>query len=327
MGINIHLLLDRLVSFHRRKFSIMIFYIAFGLFIVAPHVLSPYIIYVVSYIMILALVASALNITFGYGGMLHLHIAVFFGIGAYTTALMLIGDLSPWLSFVAGPIMALLLGFIIGGIVIRVKGIYFGLLTIAVGQLVWAVVYRWRNFTGGDDGIHGLKGYLPDLITTSDGRYYFILAIFLICVFIFYFITKSPFILTMVSYRDNPLRVESIGVNGKLQRLIAFSMSSFFAGIGGVLYVILEGSVYPSLLDFSFAIEIIIMCIFGGMGTFAGPYIGAAIVGLLTIYLGIYFEYWLFILGALLLLTILFMPFGIIGFVRKKANTLLYVER
>jgi branched-chain amino acid transport system permease protein len=291
--------------------------ILFVILLILPRFLSRFYVYASALIFTYALLAMSLNLVLGYGGMLQLHQCVFYGVGAYTVALILTKTSLPmWIGFVAGPIVAAMLGLLIGWFCVRLRGIYFGMLTIALGQLVWAIVFRWYDFTGGDDGIHGIP--LPSIISSVRGSYYFTLIVTTICLIVLYLIVKSPFGSMLQAIRDNPERSEAVGINIGRHRLAAFVIASFFGGIAGVLFVTLESSVFPTLLFWEMSAEVLIMCILGGMFTFAGPVLGATLMVLLRIFVGTYTEYWTLILGLILLLLVIFLPEGITGYLQEK---------
>jgi branched-chain amino acid transport system permease protein len=193
------------------------------------------------------------------------------------------------------------------------------MLQISLGSLIWAIAFRWYTLTNGDDGIHGVP--VPDLISSTSNAYYFILVFFILCLIIMYFIHKSPFGTTLQAIRDNPARCSAVGVNVRRHQLTAIVIATFFAGVAGVLFVVLERSVFPDLLFWVLSLEIFIMILLGGWFTFAGPIIGAAITVALRTFVGVYTEYWTMILGILLILLIFFLPEGVIGFMGEKLGS------
>lgn len=255
----------------------------------------------------------SLNMVVGYGGMFQFHHAVFYGVGAYAVALMLTKTSLPmWIGFIVGPIVAALTGLIIGWFCVRLTRLYFGMLQISLGSLIWAIVFRWYSFTGGDDGIHGIP--MPSLISSLNSSYYFILIILVVCLILMYMILKSPFGSTLQAIRDNSQRCEAIGINVRRYQLGGIVVATFFAGVAGVLFVALERSVFAEMLFWVLSLEIFIMCLLGGWFTFAGPILGAAIIVALRTFVGKYTEYWTLILGAILILVIFFLPEGVMGF-------------
>jgi branched-chain amino acid transport system permease protein len=186
------------------------------------------------------------------------------------------------------------------------------MLQIALGSLVWAIVYRWYSFTGGDDGIHGIP--IPAFISGTISSYYFILGITAACLLLMFLVINSPFGRILQAIRENSGRCEAIGINVVWHQTAAIVIASFFAGIAGSLFVALEGSVFPELLFWSFSLEILIMCLLGGWHTFLGPMLGAAIIICLRTFVGTYTDHWTFILGVLMMFLIFFLPKGVLGF-------------
>jgi branched-chain amino acid transport system permease protein len=288
-----------------------------------PVFLDRFYVYLAAIILLTGLSATSLNFVLGYGGVFQFHHAVFYGVGAYGTALMIIkSELSPWLGFIVGPVVAGILGFVIGVICIRLSKLYFGMLQISLGSLVWAIVYRWYSFTGGDDGIHGVP--LPDIISSPNGAYYFTLIVTAVSMFILYRMIRSPFGSALQGIRDNPVRSEMIGVNVKLQQLLALTIAGFFGGVAGSLFVVVDNTVFPDMMFWTLSLELIIMCLLGGWFSFLGPMVGAGIIVLLRTYVSGLTVYWALILGIIMMLVIFFLPNGVLGyldrFVKKKVR-------
>lgn len=293
---------------------------AFLVLLVLPSFIPSYYVYLFTLIYITALLATSLNFCLGYGGLLQLHHAVFYGLGAYTVAITAVRTSLPlWCGLLLGPLVAAAIGWVMGWFCVRLRGLYFGMLMLALGQLVWTVVYRWYEFTGGDDGIHGLS--MPRLIDSLTGCYYLTLVVFFVCLGIMYLMVNSPFGVTLQATRDNPVRSESIGINIRRHQLASFVIAAFFAGVAGVLFVVLERSVSPALLFWSKSAEVLIMCLLGGMSTFLGPSLGAAAVVVLSTVIGIHTEYWLIVLGVILLVLVLFLPQGILGYLEERIGS------
>lgn len=288
-----------------------------ALLLLAPQVLSRFYIYLGALIFAIALLATSLNLVLGFGGMYQFHHAVFYGVGAYAFALFATkSGLPVWLGYIIAPFCSATLGLAMGVITVRLNQLYFGMLQISLGSLVWAITYRWYSFTGGDDGIHGVP--LPDLISSSGGAYYFNLIVTTLCLLLMYFIVNSPFGRTFQGIRDNAERCEAVGVNVQKQQLVGQMIAAFFAGIAGTLFVTVEGSVFPDLMFWTLSLEILIMCLLGGWFIFLGPTLGAGIIIGLRTFVGIYTEYWTLILGVVLMLLIFFLPEGVLGLLIKK---------
>lgn len=299
------------------KKSFLIVAAAFVIFLLLPQFLPRFYIYLLAIIFVIGLLATSLNLVLGFGGMYQFHHGVFYGTGAYAAALIVTkGGLSFWLGFIAAPFVSGLLGLIMGLICIRLSKLYFGMLQIALGSLVWVLVYRWYSLTGGDDGIHGIA--LPDIIYSTQGGYYFTFIIASICLALMFVIVKSPFGRAFQAIRDNPERCEALGVNVRRHQLIGLVLAAIFAGIAGSLFVVVEGSVFPELLFWNLSLEVFIMCLLGGWFIFLGPLLGAAAIVTLRSFVSIYTDYWTTILGIMMMLLILFLPDGILGFFQKK---------
>ena len=284
-----------------------------------PLFLPRFYIYLISIILLTGLLATSLNLPLGYGGIFQFHHAVFYGAGAYATALIILkSGLSPWLSFVGGPLAAALLSFIMGLICIRLSKLYFGMLQISLGSLVWIIVYRWYSFTGGDNGINGIP--LPDILSSQNRAYYFTLLVTSLCLLVMYKIVKSPFGSALQGIRDNPVRSAMIGINVRRHQLLVLVIAGFFAGVAGSLFVVVETAVFPDMLFWTLSLEILIMCLLGGWFTFLGPLLGAAIIISLRTFVSGFTDYWTMPLGILMMLVIFFLPNGILGYVEEKLH-------
>jgi branched-chain amino acid transport system permease protein len=292
----------------------------FILLLVLPLIIPKFYTYILAVIFVTSLLAISMNLAIGHGGLYVLHHAVFYGIGAYTIALMLTKTSLPmWVGFVAGPIVAGVAGLLIGWFCTRLTRLYFGMLHISLGSLIWAIVFRWYSLTGGDDGTHGIP--MPTFLSSLYDSYYFILIVLTLSLIALYLILKSPFGITLQAIRDNPERCEAVGINVRSHQIIAMIITTFFAGVAGVLFVVLERSAFPDLLFWVLSLEIFIMCLLGGWFTFAGPIIGAAIIVALRTFVGAYTEYWTLILGIILILIIFFLPEGIMGYILRKFSS------
>lgn len=293
-------------------FNHIFFTLIWAVFLLLPFVLSPYANYLLTSIFITALFATSLNYILGYGGLMQFHHAVPFGVGAYATAIILTKTQWPFLlGVIAGPFVAAIVSFFIGWFCVRLRGLYFGMLTLALGQLVWAIIYRWNALTGGDDGIHAIP--IPEVLGSPTVMYYVAFLTFSVCLLVLFVLIRSPFGLILKASRDNSVRAEGIGVNVRMHQLVAYVTAGFFAGVAGVVFILLERSVTPSMLYWNKSAEVIIMCLIGGIGTFLGPSLGAAILVLLSMVIGVYTDYWLLVLGSILLLLVLFLPQGVLG--------------
>ena len=284
---------------------------------ILPQFLPRFQVYLLALIFATGLLATSLNLVLGFGGMYQFHHAVFYGFGAYAFALLSVkSGLPVWLGYFLAPLCSAVLGLVLGLLTIRLSKLYFGMLQISLGSLVWAVIYRWYDFTGGDDGIHGIP--LPSICEGSTNAYYFNLSVAIFALILMYMIVNSPFGRTFQGIRDNPERCSAIGVNVKRHQLVGLTLAAFFAGVAGTLFVTVEGSVFPDLLFWTLSLEILIMCLLGGWFIFLGPMLGAGIIVALRSVVGIYTEYWTLVLGIVLMLLIFFLPEGVLGLFVKK---------
>ncbi len=291
----------------------------FVLLLLFPFFLPRFYIYTASVIIVSGLLATSLNLALGFGGIYQFHHAVFYGIGAYATAVMLTKTgLSPWIGFLVGPLVAAALSLVMGLICIRLSKLYFGMLQISLGSLVWATIYRWRGFTGGEDGIHGIP--VPDLISGHTSAYYFALLVAAASFLVIHRMLKAPFGSVLQGIRDNPVRSSMIGVNVRKHQLAALVISGFFAGVAGVLFVVVDNSVFPDMLFWTLSMELCIMCLLGGWLTFLGPLVGAGAIVLIRTFVSTYTEYWSLVLGVILMLVIFFLPDGILGYINRKVR-------
>jgi len=277
---------------------------------------SQYYLYLTIKIMVWALFAMGFNLVLGYGGMMSFGHAAFFGIGAYTGALLLVKASLPLaLAFAAAPLVTAAAGLVIGYLSVKIRGIfYFAVITLSFAQLVYILIFKWRSLTFGDDGIQGIP--VPALIA-SEGTYipyyFFTLIIVLACIFLLWRIVRSPFGMMLRSIKENPERAAFIGIKVENYRLIAFVLSASFSGVAGVLYALLETSIAPNILFWSMSGEVILMGLVGGAHLFLGPALGAAVMVLLNTFITSYTQFWGMFLGLILILIVLFCPKGIGG--------------
>lgn len=286
------------------------------LLLVLPLFAPRFYVYLASLAILYGLFATSLNIALGYGGIYQFGHALFFGAGAYAAALIITkADLSPWIGFIAGPFVSALLGLVVGLICIRLSKLYFGMLQVSLSYLVWIIVYRWQDFTSGDNGIHGIP--MPDIISSPRSAYYFTFLVTAASLFILYRVVKSPFGSVLQSIRDNPVRSEMIGISVRRHQLIALILSGFFAGLAGVLFVVVDTAAFPDMLFWTLGMEAMIMCLLGGMYTFMGPMLGAGLIVVIRTTIATYTVYWGLCLGVILIAVIFFLPNGVLGHFKR----------
>jgi branched-chain amino acid transport system permease protein len=276
-------------------------------------------------ILILGLFAMSFNLLYGYMGQISFGHAAFFGLGAYATAMLFtalktpagtIGIAEFLLSLLAGPPVAALGALIVGFFCVRLTGIYFAMLSLAFGELLFYIVFSWYSFTKGDDGIQGL---LPPLYFQDAANYYYLtLAIVVAALLVMRRITESPFGYIMRTLRDNQRRAAFLGINVRLHMLMNFVIAGAFAGLAGALWGPFSRSVSPGLLGWQESGIAVFMTLIGGAGAFIGPIVGSVIYTLLQAVVKMYTVYWPLTIGTIILLIVLFVPGGVLGLVEKR---------
>jgi branched-chain amino acid transport system permease protein len=272
-------------------------------------------IWVTTEMIINALFALSLNLILGYGGMVSFGHAAFFGVGAYTVALLMKKAGVPlYLALLSAPFTAAIAAAVIGWFCVRLIGLYFAILTLAFGQLLYMVAFQWYTFTGGDDGIHGIPR--PEFL--GPVNYYLLcLIIFLACFLIMRMIVNSSFGLSIRTIRENMERAKFIGINVKRYQWINFIIAGAFAGLAGGLLTELNRFAQTEFLHWSKSAEPIFASLVGGMYSLVGPVIGSTLLMFLKIVLQqlhkSMVEMWAIILGLILLLVVLFAPGGLVG--------------
>ncbi|MEW6265797.1 MAG: branched-chain amino acid ABC transporter permease [Thermodesulfobacteriota bacterium] len=268
---------------------------------------------------IYGLFAQSLNLMLGYGDMISFGHSAFYGFCSYSVAIMLRDTglgLIP--ALIIGSIMTGLFGLMVGTICLRAAKLYFAILTLAISQLLFVIVFQWYGLTGGDNGIHGLKVSL--WLTDSRNYYYFALAVIGACFWCIRVILNSNFGYTLRAVRDNSERLMFLGVDVWRQKLVAFVLSAFFAGIAGGLYVGFDHMAFPILVHWSKSAEPMLMVILGGMHSYWGPLVGAILFVILEMIIGRTTIYWLLILGVSILILVMFFPQGVWGFVEGRLS-------
>jgi len=271
-------------------------------------------------IFILALGGLSLNFIFGNADMINFGHAGPYAIGAYATTILSVKLGAPfWLAFLVGPLVAGFLYLLFGALIVRFIDIYFAFLTFAFCLLVWTTTYTWYDVTGGDNGLSPVR--VPELLLSVDNYYYFTLFIVTICTIALKIITESPFGRILKSIRENTTRTEFIGIDVKKYKLIAFVLSGFFAGVAGSLYAGFSHGAYPSYAYLEKTTVFMLICIMGGMYTFSGPIVGAFaylfLYKIITTYID---QQWQLAFGSMLVLTILFLRGGLVGFIEARWN-------
>lgn len=303
----------------KTKILMAILLLAIAGLIAVPWIASYFYIFIATEILILGLFAASFNLIFGYTGMLSFGHAAFFGMGSYATALVLIHLQWPFLASLGVSMgAAALLALVIGFLSVRLNEVYFAMLTLAFGMMVFAIAYQWRSVTNGSDGLTGFTlgsfGFGLDITLGNPAVYYHVvLAIVGIAAAVLYLICRSSFGTILRAIRQNPERVSFAGLNVRAYRLVAFVIGGAFAGLAGGLIAPFLRVASPELLHWSMSAEPILMAILGGTGYFLGPFVGSAVFVLLETWITSFTESWMLVLGVILALMVIFFRRGLLG--------------
>ncbi|MFH2126209.1 MAG: branched-chain amino acid ABC transporter permease [Pseudomonadota bacterium] len=302
-------------------FAAVLFTIAI---IILPHFAGEYYTTLAIKVYIMALLACSFNLLLGYTGILSFGQAAYYGIGAYTCALVLKGAVpNIWLGLLAAMVASGIIAFIFGSLCLRLTEaghtVYFAMLTLAFGQIVYTVAFKWESVTGGDNGMAGIPapninlGFVTLHLDNVYHFYFFAIVIIAVALAILYLLVHSSFGATLQAIRENHERAKFMGQNIRTFQVISFTVAGIFCGLAGGIFVAIEKFVSPELVYWSKSAEIIMVSILGGIYTFVGPLVGAAVMLLIEDYLSSYTSYWSVFLGSVLIIFVLFMPDGIVG--------------
>jgi len=282
-----------------------------------PQVLPLYFTHLVLLTVIYGLSAMSLDVLAGYTGLTSFGHATYFGTAAYTVGILTTQHhVAPVVAAGAGVGAAVLLAAAYGLLATRAVGVYFLIITLALGMGTWGLAYRWSSVTGGDNGLPGIPPLdlgLPWSLAEPRNLYYLVLAVFCVAAFLLYRLVHSPFGLTLRGIRESEGRMRMLGYNTWLHRYVAFVVAGGFAGVAGVLYAFYNRFVSPPDLHLAASAEAVLMVILGGAGTLFGPLAGAGIVVFLRNLVSAYTQRWMLILGVVFVLTVLYAPQGVAG--------------
>src|ERR1700733_6083774 len=278
-----------------------------------------------SKVLVFGLAAMGLNMLLGFTGVLSFGHAAYFGLGAYGAGLSLRYLVhSTTLAMVAGTLLGGVAGTLFGLLIVRRRGVYFAMCTIAFGQLWYYLCYSWNSFAGGFDGLRDFKrepiGFGPFTLDITAGGttfYFFLLAIFAVCVALMGLMLRSPFGRTLIAIRENERRARFLGIPVERHIWLSFSISCFFTALAGTLYALLNNFADPMTLHYSLSGYFVVMTVIGGMRTFWGPLVGAAVFVLLQDYISSMTVNWMSFIGAIFMFVVLFFPRGLLGSIRR----------
>ncbi|MBM3490108.1 MAG: branched-chain amino acid ABC transporter permease [Alphaproteobacteria bacterium] len=277
-----------------------------------PFALSEFWIFIAIEVLAFALYAVSFNLLLGFGGMLSFGHAAFFGVGAYAVAILWKkAGLTMVLAFAAAPLVAALVAIVIGYLSVKRIGIYFAMLTFAFQMLLYTIALKAGWLTGGDDGITGLKpaGLLGDPVA----YYFFALLLSAAAIYLIHRLVRSPFGYALQALKGNPARLQYVGVDVRRHRLATFVVAGAFAGLAGALFALSSGNVFPNWLNWTASATPIVMAVLGGIHSFLGPVVGAAVYVLLEVVISGKTEYWPLVMGCVILLLVLALPDGLSG--------------
>jgi branched-chain amino acid transport system permease protein len=280
-------------------------------------------------VLVFGLAAMGLNMLLGFTGVLSFGHAAYFGLGAYGAGLTLryLVHSTP-LAILVGTLFGGMAGTLFGMLIVRRRGVYFAMCTIAFGQLWYYLAYSWNDFTGGFDGLRDFHRepisfglFTLDIEHNGTIFYLFVLAVFAAAVTVMGLILNSPFGRTLVAIRENERRARFLGIPIERHVWLSFSISCFFTALAGTLYALLNNFADPLALHYSLSGYFVIMCVMGGMRTFWGPLLGAAVFVMLQDYISSMTVNWMSFVGAIFILVVLFFPRGLLGMIRRRAVT------
>ena len=287
-----------------------------------------------TYGLIAAIAALGFNLLLGYTGLLSFGHSAFFGIGAYAVAFLLrdAGIRSMELYILIGVPVAAIASALFGYICVRHTRIFFGILTLALSQVLWTLTYKFFWVTGGSDGLRVARPTLLAGMVSFTGRdafqrfingyYYYVLVVFALSVVLMWVIVHSPFGKSLQAIRDNETRAAFLGLRIHRFRWVAFLISGTFTGLAGILWVPLNGLTTPEVLYWPFSGEIVFSALLGGFRNFTGPIVGGIVFTYLKTYAVATTEYWQLLLGVVLVLMVMVLPTGIVGAITALASKL-----
>jgi branched-chain amino acid transport system permease protein len=286
--------------------------------LIAPFT-DSFVILLITRALILAILAMSLDILLGFTGLPSLGQAAYLGIGAYLTAILATKfnfglGWSFWVVVLLGILLAAATAAFFGLFAIRASGVYFLMITLALGQCVWGLAYRWNSMTGGDNGINLPRRPAFGIQLSSDVAYFYVVfGFFVVSLLMLYVLVKSPFGRGLEGIREREVRMRTLGYNTWLHKYLAFVIAGGFGGLAGVLWAHANGHVSPEDVVLTTSVDALLMVVLGGPGTLVGGAIGATVVLFLREYLSTLLSWWQYVLGGVYILTILYLPDGLMG--------------
>ena len=289
--------------------------VALGAAALLPHVAGPFWTGLVTQMYVFGLLALSVDLLLGHTGLFSLCHASFFAVAAYTTAILQVRhDVPTALAAPAGILAGTLLALVFG-LAVRTRGVYFILITLAFGYVVWGMAHRWSSFTGGDNGVTNVP--FPAVgglrVESHTEYYYLVLAVVLLCAIGYRVLVASPFGLALRGIKASETRMRSLGYASGLHLYAAFVVSGALASLAGVLYVYYNRFVNPVAASFPISVEAALMAIIGGTGTIVGPFIGSWILLGLRNWVSSFFALYASVMGLVFIAVVLWAPDGLVG--------------
>ncbi|MDI6754840.1 MAG: branched-chain amino acid ABC transporter permease [Thermodesulfobacteriota bacterium] len=307
-----------------KKLALLLLVVLLGLL---PLFVGKYTLYMTIHIMLLSLFSLGFNLLLGYTGLLSFGQAGFFAVGAYACAKILMAAPSLLLGILGGVAVAGVISLLLGLLSIRHTRIYFSMLTLCFGMMIFSLAWKWRDMTGGDDGLVGIPraplevpGLFSINMTPMENYYYVVLVFTILAVYLFYRIVHSPLGLTLQGIRDSETRAACVGISVRNYRLISFTIAGLYAGLAGALLPPLESTVTPPVAHWSHSAEPVLATLLGGIYTFAGPIVGAALFYILKDIIVRFTEYWLICLGVIVVVLVLGFRGGVVSMFYGKGG-------
>jgi len=280
---------------------------------------NPFVILLATRALAFAILVMSLDLLLGFTGLASLGQAAYLGVGAYLTAILATRyqfglGYDFWLVVLLGMLGGAALAALFGLLAIRATGVYFLMITLALGQCVWGLAYRWNSLTGGDNGIN--LPHRPKFgIDLADDLafFYVVFGIFAISLFVLYTLVRSPFGRSLVGIREHEPRMKILGYNTWLHKYLAFVIAGAFGGLSGVLWAETAGIVSPENVVLTTSVDALLMAVLGGPGTLIGAAIGAGVVLFIREYLSTLVHWWQYVLGGIYILVILYLPGGLMS--------------
>jgi branched-chain amino acid transport system permease protein len=293
-----------------------------------PWVAGRYPIYLTMHILILAVFSLGFNLLFGYTGLLSFGQAGFFAVGAYACAKILLVVPNLFLGIAGGVVLSGVAALLLGVLSVRHTRIYFSMLTLAFGMMIYSIAWKWRDFTGGDDGLVGvprapleIPGVFSISVSAIEHYYYVVLVVAVLAIAVMYRLVHSPLGLALQAIRDSETRAAFAGIPVRGYRLVSFTIAGLYAGLAGALLPPLENTVTPPIAHWSTSAEPVLATLLGGMHAFAGPIVGSILFFVIKDVIVRFTEYWLIWFGVIVVALVMGFPEGVMSLFRKRRRS------